>query len=327
MNIRDIIMELADQPYRYYQIRRTPTQDEYQFQTANGGVYRVLIEKEWQIPSDAGDQPLKIVGPLLQPEGSQFEEVFVGFSYMDPKNDRETVSITGTGDAYRVFATVRDIMMRYVQGRPRYISFSGKSSEPSRVDLYKRIANTAQRWLPGYRKSKEEQDDDQAYFRLERVDATQPVNELKWDNEQGLGQTPNNQNIDYMGMRVQMRPSVFLKLAAPIEMRPKDRETIEFMKSTDQAFGSPTLYITVPDEWRDGDFSQGQAQVSGHEGRHRMVAQGESEGDRPVETHIILKSPYREWRNRHITPELIDRLNQAINSERGIPRRGPFFRV
>lgn len=151
--------------------------------------------------------------------------------------------------------------------------------------------------------------------------------ELRWDNQQGIGQTPNNQNIDYMGIRVQMRPSMFLKLAAPVNMTSQDRKTIEFMKATDRAFGSPTLYIQVPDAWKDGDYTQGEAEIVGHEGRHRMIAHQEAEGDVPVETHIIIKSPYREWRNRHITADLLQRLNQGMLSERGIPRRGPFFSV
>ena len=42
------------------------------------------------------------------------------------------------------------------------------------------------------------------------------LDEYKLDNERGLGSTPNNSNIDYMGFRTMMKPSVFLKLAKPL---------------------------------------------------------------------------------------------------------------
>jgi spore germination cell wall hydrolase CwlJ-like protein/GNAT superfamily N-acetyltransferase len=38
------------------------------------------------------------------------------------------------------------------------------------------------------------------------------LDEYKVDNSAGLGATPNNSNVDYKGLRVLMRPSVFLKL-------------------------------------------------------------------------------------------------------------------
>ena len=157
MRISTIIRELADQPYRYGQTKRTPQQDVYQFQTSGGSIYRVIITKTWTASSN-----------ISQP--SQLSEIEVGFSHLDPERDQESVGITGTGDAYRVFATVRDILSQYIQSDtpPAHITFSGKSSEPSRVNLYQRIARTAQRWLPGYHKSQEEQDQDSYYFRLSR---------------------------------------------------------------------------------------------------------------------------------------------------------------
>ena len=39
------------------------------------------------------------------------------------------------------------------------------------------------------------------------------LNEVIIDNQRGLGAVPDNDNVDYKGIRVKMRPSIFLELA------------------------------------------------------------------------------------------------------------------
>lgn len=138
------------------------------------------------------------------------------------------------------------------------------------------------------------------------------LNELNIDNYRGWGQIPKNADIDYFGLRVAMKPSTFLKLSFPLRVDADDRKGIDQMKQHEKAggaFGAPTLDITVPNEWRDGDFSTGTPKVYNHDGRHRMIAHLELYGDTPVETHIFLNSPNREWRTRYFTPEIINQLN------------------
>ena len=49
-------------------------------------------------------------------------------------------AVTGQGDAYRVFATVGEILKEFMQKyKPDYLEF--EAYEPSRVKLYKRMAN------------------------------------------------------------------------------------------------------------------------------------------------------------------------------------------
>lgn len=45
------------------------------------------------------------------------------------------------------------------------------------------------------------------------------------DNKDGLGSVPKNQEVDYFGMRVLMKPSKFLQLAAPGD-KPESTERI-----------------------------------------------------------------------------------------------------
>ena len=81
------------------------------------------------------------------------------------------------------------------------------------------------------------------------------LSELKIDNVNGLGVTPNNMEIDYFGVKVKMTPSMYLKLAAPLE----HEKSVDFFREkvkNNEGISSPTLYITVPDNWKKEEFSE-----------------------------------------------------------------------
>lgn len=60
-------------------------------------------------------------------------------------------TITGTGDAQKVFGTVIEIVKDYVgQHNPEIILFAAISSAPSRVKLYNTLANKVSKVLPAY---------------------------------------------------------------------------------------------------------------------------------------------------------------------------------
>ena len=143
------------------------------------------------------------------------------------------------------------------------------------------------------------------------------VNEdVKFDNRAGWGNTPNNAEIDYFGFIVMMRPSMFLKLAAPL---PRDQApSTDKIKQHLEAGGTisnPTLYVTVPSDWRYERFDLEDASIMMHEGRNRMYAMLEINGDEYVETHIFLRSDRIEWRSKLITPAIIQQLNRGAFSE------------
>lgn len=140
------------------------------------------------------------------------------------------------------------------------------------------------------------------------------------DNKNGLGSVPHNMNIDYMGLRVKMSPSVFLKLAAPLGT-PTSVEYIESHLENGGKIGAPFLSIRFPVEWEDNDFSE-LAKIASHEGRNRMIAVRNVYGDTPIETHLFFSG---EIRNRHLTPNIISHLNKKIISENGNILSGPFF--
>lgn len=146
---------------------------------------------------------------------------------------------------------------------------------------------------------------------------------VKIDNVKGLGEVPDNQNVDYLGLRVQMRPSVFLRLAHSLP-REQAQSADYIQKHLEQggSIASPWLVISVPPEWETGDLEM-PARVVGHEGRNRMYAVMETEGDAPVETHLFFSGGVR---HRHITPQWIKRLNNSLIPQvKSLPMGGPFF--
>ena len=144
------------------------------------------------------------------------------------------------------------------------------------------------------------------------------------DNDSGPGTTPNNREIDYFGAVVHMKPSTFLKLASPLEGEPSVTFFRERIRNG-EGFGAPMLYIGVPDGWKAGNFD-GKTMVKGHEGRNRMTAIMQEEGDVPVETHILLSSKHVEWRARNISTQPMQLLDKGCYRETtGSWVTGPLF--
>jgi hypothetical protein len=143
------------------------------------------------------------------------------------------------------------------------------------------------------------------------------ISEYKADNDmngKGLGTTGYNANVDYRGLRVLMKPSVFLSLAAHLPSPTSVDYIVQHMKDGG-ALGSPFLIVDIPEKYFEGDFTGlNFAKVVGHEGRNRMLAIQKVEGDEPCEVHIF---GYGELRARHFTPEIIEQLQLAMRSQDG----------
>jgi hypothetical protein len=152
----------------------------------------------------------------------------------------------------------------------------------------------------------------------------QVVNELKINNATGVGAVPYNREIDYHGLRVTMRPSMFLRLALPLDQNdPEERKAIEYCKSQldDQGIGAPFLTITMPEAWESDDFSL-EAKVRDHDGRHRCYAILGKEGDNPIEVHLLMSGGMRR---RHISDSMIKNLRNGILNQQGQYVSGPIF--
>jgi hypothetical protein len=149
------------------------------------------------------------------------------------------------------------------------------------------------------------------------------LDELKIDNQSGLGAVPLNQDIDHFGLSVEMKPSTFLKLSWPLNPDSEDaQKSIDYIQTNldTRGIGSPFLKIEIPKEWLQGNF-RNPAEVHAHDGRHRMYAVMRDQGDEPIEVHII---PFG-LRRKNLTPEMIDRLRMGMISQRHIFVNGPLF--
>jgi hypothetical protein len=131
------------------------------------------------------------------------------------------------------------------------------------------------------------------------------INEsLKMDQKKGLGNVPMNQDVDYFGFRVQMKPSTFLKLASPVKgLKPTDF-MIKHLEAG-KPFASPFLQI-------DLEMDHQYPRIAGHEGRHRMAAIKHVHDDIPVEVHIFI----RGVKKNRVTSEMKKRINGGITQER-----------
>jgi hypothetical protein len=219
-----------------------------------------------------------------------------------------------------LIARVLQVIQSFLKQHPwDYVVFSGQ--EGSRNKLYQALS---ERFAQKFNlKLATSFDDFVVYKPFEQKNHN--LDEVTIDNVKGLGNVPDNDNVDYLGLRVQMKPSGFLKLAAHL---PRHQATsVDHIKAHIQqgnAIAAPWLNISIPGQWEQGDFSM-PAKVRGHEGRNRMYAVKELEGDNPIETHLFFSGGLRA---RHIKPEWIEQLNQQLIPERSNSAiQGPFFNM
>jgi hypothetical protein len=94
--------------------------------------------------------------------------------------------------------------------------------------------------------------------------------------------TGNYDNVDYKGFRVLMRPSKFLELAHSI-YRPIPSK-LDRVRDAVRNKMALNAYPFLNLNWNPKIPAW---EVTGHEGRHRMMVIGEEEGDDPIEVHIF----------------------------------------
>lgn len=135
----------------------------------------------------------------------------------------------------------------------------------------------------------------------------------------GWGETPFGTDIDYFGLRVQMKPSTFLKLALPLGPAETNPEIEKHMKAGGK-IAYPMLDIEIPESWQDGDYSK-PAKVTSHEGRNRMSNWIKLKGDEPIQVNI---KPRGWYRRSHLTPEIIEALSKGLIGQQNNFVKNPF---
>jgi len=235
----------------------------------------------------------RLISLRQSPDGTPFDEWFDEFEnsgdYMD----------------YKAWLLAKDIAKKII---------SGRASDPTNGAVYYHTTDVDPSWNAKL---------DHVATVGNHVFYTLPENlsEYKVDNVEGLGSVPYNQNVDYFGLRVMMKPSTFLSLALPLN-EPRSVEYIMQHMKDGGALGAPFLYVKIPADWEEGDLMR-PASISGHEGRNRMLAIQKLEGDDPVEVHLLLQGGMRA---RHLNPDMIKELqNGMMNQSRNRYVTGPLF--
>jgi len=118
------------------------------------------------------------------------------------------------------------------------------------------------------------------------------ANGVTFSSSSGAGKFPDNEEINYKGFVVWMRPSEFLRLNPPIpqspqELRGKIRSWHDSIKGGVK-LGPPILRVELKGDAMEDRYNplSGHFVVLDHDGRHRMKAVGEI-SDEPVPVHVV----------------------------------------
>lgn len=145
------------------------------------------------------------------------------------------------------------------------------------------------------------------------------VGSVIFDNEDGLGVTPNNKEIDYFGFTVIMKIDTFLKLAANHGGK-REESANDIKELLNQGYGiaTPMLYLKISDL----NEETMKVEVTGHEGRARVICCQKYFNLTKIPVHIMPTG----YRSKHITKEVFDRINWiGIKPEDGgSPVKNPF---
>ena len=137
------------------------------------------------------------------------------------------------------------------------------------------------------------------------------VGGVYFNNKDGMGAVPDNQNVEYKGFVGMMTPADFLKLAANHNGQ-REQSASDLLQTIEEGYpiGAPFIDISLADIEEDGF-----AVVLGHEGRARMLAiqrlardgkLGLSESTE-IPVHFFLRDGLR---SRHITDEMIQSIKE-----------------
>lgn len=145
------LMELTEKPYPYQIIMTDPDYYRFEFTTDKNIVYTVTLTIDIGLHPNEFDDNFNI-DPT---KAKNMDIVFTA-----SQGDDYVTDITGTGDAFRVFSTITDIIKKAVTRiQPDMITMAASIDEPSRVRLYRSLASRLAKVLPTFTYYTKRQDD------------------------------------------------------------------------------------------------------------------------------------------------------------------------
>lgn len=152
------VNEVADQPYRFLQTKKTATSNVYIFMNDAGSRFAVEVE--------------------YSPNSEMIE---IGFADQTDK-ENPNIGLTGKGDAFRIFATVAAIVKEYMSKSTKpvnQITFKGKVKDPSRIKLYDAIAKYLPRVLTGFELMGAGADGEEKQYFFKKTSITETLKKVK----------------------------------------------------------------------------------------------------------------------------------------------------
>lgn len=143
MKIREIIAEVANNPYPVEVYQTNPYIVIYKFTTDTGIDYYITM-------SHATRKNMK-GAYLVFSAGKRIKNKLI--HAVKRNGISHNVSITGTGDQYRVLASVGEAIRQYIKFYdPQFIYFTAR--EPSRISLYNLITRRISQYVSGWTRGK-----------------------------------------------------------------------------------------------------------------------------------------------------------------------------
>ncbi|KAF1702894.1 hypothetical protein CSC66_08965 [Pseudoxanthomonas kaohsiungensis] len=126
---------------------------------------------------------------------------------------------------------------------------------------------------------------------------------VRFDAVDGIGNVPDNGNVDYKGVVAMMRPSRFRQLARP---KP-ERGSADYM--VEQIAAGAALAPA----FLDVDLRCTPPRVRSHEGRNRMEAIAQVAGDVPVPVHVF----FGPLRAHELDPGQVESIRRSLVPQEG----------
>lgn len=149
---------------------------------------------------------------------------------------------------------------------------------------------------------------------------------VNYDQKNGKGVIPHNQEIGHKGFSVLMPPSVYLSLCYPARVGEAETVGLDYLTQwikDGNPIGSPWLKIEIPRD-ENHNWTAAGAYVTGHEGRNRAMAIRQLFGDVDMMVHITSSSMDN---NRDMSEQLLADLRAGVKSQTGRFIEGPLWRA
>ena len=156
--------------------------------------------------------------------------------------------------------------------------------------------------LDSLNRAKVEDESKYSEYSFENADERYKFKGVYFDNERGLGNTPNGQEFKYRGFIAFISPNDFRSLVthADDDVAFRGKKFVDLISHHKVSLATPMLYVNATKNFLKNKGDDSFLQITGHEGRGRMKAIGDIIGaSTPVPVIIFIdegpQGPWKRW--------------------------------